>query len=124
MQKASLKSQQGMSAITLMFVLGVAVFFILLGIKMTPVYLQDFSIGEVLQGVEDDPKTEQMSNRELKTLIFKRFNINSVYDFDKKWMKIESTRRGRKITIDYEVREPVIGNVSIIMAFYHQVTVR
>jgi hypothetical protein len=43
-----------MSMISWLIVLAVAVFFILIGIKMVPTYLENYSIRQVLTNMEND----------------------------------------------------------------------
>ena len=58
-----------------------------------------------------------MTPGEMKKSFMKRLKINSVYEFDRDWIKIKKEKFGTKISVDYEVRRPVAGNVSILMTF-------
>ena len=100
-----------------LIVLGIAVFFMLIGIKMVPTYLESYSIQQVLKNMENDRTVRKMTPHEMKKSFFKRLKINSVYEFDKDWLKIKKEKFGTKIMVDYEIRKPVAGNVSIVMDF-------
>lgn len=109
--------QRGMSMISWLVVLAVAVFFILIGIKMVPTYLENYSIRQVLTNMENDRAVRAMSATEMKNSFIKRIKINSVYDFDRNAIKIKKEKNGTLFAVDYEVRKPVAGNVAIVMSF-------
>ena len=109
--------QRGMTMLSWLVVLGILVFFILIGIKMVPTYLENYSIKQVLANMENDRKVRTMSPAEMKKSFLKRLKINSVYEFDRKWIKIKKEKLGTRFAVDYEIRKPVAGNVSIVMEF-------
>ena len=109
--------QSGMSMMSWLVVLGVVVFFILIGIKMVPTYLENYSIKQVLANMENDRTLRDKSAIELKKSFTSRLRINSVYEFDKNAIKIKKEKFGTRFNVDYEIRKPVAGNVSIVMVF-------
>lgn len=111
------KRQRGMSMISWLIVLAVAVFFILIGIKMVPTYLENYSIRQVLTNMENDRSVRAMSPAEMRNSFIKRIKINSVYDFDRDSIKIKKEKNGTLFAVDYEIRKPVAGNVAIVMSF-------
>ncbi len=115
--KALLKQQTGMTMLSWLVVLGIKVFFILIGIKMIPTYVENYSIKQVLTNMENDRSVRKMSAGEMKKSFIKRLKINSVYEFDRDWIKLKKEKFGTRFIVDYEVRKPVAGNVSILMVF-------
>ena len=115
--KLVVKKQDGMSMMSWLIVLAVVVFFMLVGIKMIPTYLENYSIRQVLKNMEADREVRKMSPLEMKKSFIKRLKINSVYEFDRDAIKIKKEKLGMSFTVDYEVRKPVAGNVSILMTF-------
>lgn len=109
--------QKGMTMLSWLVVLGILVFFVLIGIKMVPTYLENYSIKQVLANMENDRKVRTMSAGEMKKAFMKRLKINSVYEFDRNSIKIKKEKFGTKFSVDYEIRKPVAGNVSIVMEF-------
>ena len=118
-----LKPQQGMTLISWLIVISIALFFTLIGMKMVPTYLENYAINQVLENMTRDRSVRDMGGRELKTTVLKRFRINGVYDFRKEDVKIVKDQGGYKISVDYEVRKPVVGNVFIVMTFAKSVVV-
>lgn len=115
--KSMIKRQSGMTMMSWLIVLGILVFFILIGIKMVPTYLENYSIKQVLENMQNDRKVRSMSPGEMRTSFLKRLKINSVYDFNRDWIKFKKEKFGTKIEVDYEVRKPVAGNVFVVMVF-------
>jgi predicted membrane protein len=112
-----LKPQYGMTMLSWLVVLGIAMFFILIGIKMVPTYLENYSVKQVLLTMENDRTVRKMTPNEIKNNFMKRLKINSVYEFDRDWIKIKKEKYGMRISVDYEIRKPVAGNASIVMVF-------
>lgn len=109
--------QNGMTMLSWLVVLGILVFFLLIGIKMVPTYLENYSIRQILTNMENDHKVRTMSANEMKKSFLKRLRINSVYEFDRNWIKIKKEKLGTRFSVDYEIRKPIAGNVSIVMVF-------
>lgn len=112
-----MKKQRGMTMLSWLVVLGIAIFFMLIGIKMVPTYLENYSIRQVLTNMENDRTVRKMTPGEMKKSFIKRLKINSVYEFDRDSFKIKKQKFGTKILVDYEIRKPVAGNVTIVMTF-------
>ena len=115
--RVMVRNQHGMTMLSWLIVLAVVVFFILVGIKMVPTYLENYSIQQVLRNMENDRKVRSMSPAEMKKSFFKRLKINSVYEFDRDAIKIKKEKFGTRFALDYEIRKPVAGNVAIVMTF-------
>jgi len=115
--RVMVRKQCGMTMLSWLIVLAVVVFFILVGIKMVPTYLENYSIKQVLENMENDRKVRSMSPAEMKKSFFKRLKINSVYEFDRNAIKIKKEKFGTRFALDYEIRKPVAGNVAIVMTF-------
>lgn len=109
--------QRGMTMISWLIVLGVAVFFVLIGVKMVPTYLENYSVKQVLLTMENDRTVRKMTPKQMKDSFIKRIKINGVYDFDRSWIKIKKEKIGTRFAVDYEIRKPVAGNVAIVMTF-------
>lgn len=118
------RRQTGLTMVSWLVIITIAMFFFLIGVKMVPTYLEHYSIKQVLHGLEDDRTLRKVSRAELKRIVLKRFKINSVYNFNPKDLVIAKSKKGLNLTVTYEVRKPVIGNVAVVMAFSDQVEIR
>lgn len=111
------KRQQGLTFISLVFVLGLIAFFVLLGLKIGPIYLDHSKVVSALAEVEKTPDIEEQSEAEIRDSLSKRFNINYVEDVTQKDITI--TRHGNylKVLIEYEVVKKIAGNLSVLVEF-------
>jgi Tfp pilus assembly major pilin PilA len=112
-----LTHQRGMTMISWMLVIAIALFFLMIGMKMVPTYIENYSIKEVLTSVQQDRSLRKASRAELQKIILRRFKINSVYDFRKEDLSFTKEKQGLRVGVDYEVRKPVVANVFVVMAF-------
>lgn len=113
-------AQQGMSLIGMMVVAVVAGFFILLGLKLVPTYLEYFSVLSVLESV----KNEGASNAiEARQKIQRRFDVNDVNTVTMKDIRINDRGSFIDIKVKYEVRKQLLGNVDLVITFDKQVRV-
>ena len=119
--KNPLYKQQGMTMVSWMIVIGIALFFVMIGLKMVPSYMEFYSIKQVLTGVSEDRTLRKKSRGEIRKLIMKRLKINGVYEFNKDNLAFKKIKEGMELSVDYEVRKPVAGNVTIMMHFQHKV---
>lgn len=111
------RRQHGLTMLSWLFVLGIAVFFALIGIKMVPTYIENYSVKQVLANMENDRTLRGEGAYAIKRSFFKRLKINSVYEFDDDWIEVSKQKEGSLVEVDYEIRKPVFGNVSIVMVF-------
>lgn len=116
------KKQQGMSFISILVIIAVAGFFIMIGLKIIPSYIQHYSIKKVLLSLEHEHGMDKKSPAEIRKLLTRRFKINNVYDFDKKNIRFTKKKDGMEVRIAYEVREDILGNVDIVLTFDDHVT--
>jgi hypothetical protein len=113
----SLKHQQGLTFISLVFILGLIGFFVLLGLKIGPIYLDHSKVVSTLAEIEKIPGIEEQSEAEIRNSLGKRFDINYVNDVIQDDITI--TRHGNylKVAIEYEVVREIAGNLSVLVEF-------
>ena len=116
-QFRSPRHQRGLTLISWMVVIGVAVFFVIMGMKLVPIYLENYSVKTILKSVEEDRGSAQRSPREIRDGIMKRLKINGVYDFDPAVIKIKKDKGRTQINVDYDVRKNMVGNIDVIVSF-------
>lgn len=110
------KQQQGLTMISILFLMAIVIFFIVLGMKIGPVYLENSSIKGILESLPSNRSLKTSTPKKIRRVIAKKFNINSIYNYDK---YVSVKKKGGKITVTmpYEVRKNVVGNLDVIMAF-------
>jgi hypothetical protein len=111
------KSQEGVSALAVMLLGPLVAIFILVVIKLVPVYLEYSSVKSVLNGMISDRAETYTSPGMVRSTLFKRLDINEVKHVTND--NVEVTREGPvyTLTIDYEVSVPLFYNISVLVTF-------
>jgi len=109
--------QKGMTAIGWLLVLSLIAFFTLITLRLIPGYLEFAKVSSVLESLQDEPGITRKTKTEIISLITKRFNVNDVYQVTPNQVKIAKDKGVLKISIKYERREHVIGNVDVVTTF-------
>jgi Tfp pilus assembly protein PilE len=109
--------QQGFTLISLVFILGIIGFFVMLVLKIGPIYLDHNKVKSALAALENTTDIETFSEPEVRSTLDKRFNMNYVSDLKSQEVKI--TKRGSylKVQAKYEVVEKIAGNLSVLVEF-------
>ena len=120
---ASPTRQQGLTFISLVFILGFIAFFVLLGLKIGPIYLNHSKVVSALADIKKTPDIEVQSESEIRNSLSKRFDINYVDDVTQDDITI--TRHGNylKVAIEYEVVRKIVGNLSVLVEFNDNIEV-
>lgn len=119
----TLKSQQGMTAIGWIIVLGLIGFFVLLALRMTPAYLEFFTVKAALESLQNEPGITEKAPSEIRSMLGKRFDVNDVKSITSKDVTVENQGGRLSVGVDYEVREHALANVDIVMIFTHDIEV-
>ena len=115
--------QKGMTAIGWLLVLGLIAFFTLITLRLVPAYLEFAKVTSVLESLQNEPGITRKTKGEILNLIIKRFNVNDVYKVDAKLVKVVKEKGVLKVSINYERREHLIGNVDVVTTFNKEVEV-
>ena len=109
--------QAGMSIPGILAIVIMVGFFVMCGIRMTPVYLEYLTVKRIMTQVAEEFKTEEDSIRDIRRKIASMLNTNQVYGLQPR--EVEVFRKDGKIMIDsnYEARLPVMGRIDAIMTF-------
>ena len=117
MRKNVLKRQDGMSLIGLLTVVFLIISFALIAMKLVPLYMRNHTIKSVMAGMTDAPGVTKMSTRKIKQSILRRLDINSIYEFDRKTLTVKKVKGYFELRAEYEVREPIVGNIDVVLSF-------
>jgi hypothetical protein len=122
MKHASWCKQRGMTAIGWLVMLLIFGFFVLLVLKLGPVYLDHYNVKMAVESVSKEPGAADSPQQEIMKKIRARLDINYVTDLPKDAIRI---RRGdgeaKLIDVIYERRVSIAGNVDAVVAFKEQV---
>lgn len=114
-----MKRQQGLGLISWIVVIAVFSVIITLVIRIVPVYLDYFSVKNILSDLQSTSGSRVMPKREIRLQLHKRFRTNNLWDLnaDEVVKIIKDKDRGLVFHLKYEIREPIAGNIDFIITF-------
>lgn len=98
-------------------ILVIAGFMVMIGIRITPVYLEHLAIKESLQSIKDEPFISRKPVREIRKMLLRRLEINNIRHLSKDNVTLQRSGGVTTIKIAYEERRPVVANISLVMTF-------
>lgn len=113
----TLKSQRGMTGISIMMILALAGFVLAMAFKLFPFYLEGFKVNSTLNGLTTDSRVEGASDREVKDLILKKLQVDDVDTVTSEHIKVDSSGKKRTVSIEYEARVHMVGNLDAVVVF-------
>ena len=116
--------QRGMTTISLALILGMLAFFVLIALTLAPVYMENFNVVQKLKTLKTDPKVAVMSESEIMDTLFKRFSIDSVDSVHEEDVLISKQGRSTEISVEYEVRKTLVGNIDVVVSFFEKVEIK
>lgn len=120
------KRQNGMTFIGILIVVAVIAFFVVVAIRLLPMYQEYYSVVSILETMKPEMRDDDLTKAEAKRLLNARFNTGYVFSVKPEHIKLLRNRGNtavKKIVIDYEVREPFIGNIDIVGTFHAEAAV-
>ena len=115
--------QKGMTGIGWMMVIGVIVFFAVVGMRAFPIYMEGFKVRGALASLQEQPGITRKTKSEILKMLFSRFDVDDITNVTRENIFIEKSKDVLTVTIDFEVRKHVMGNMDIVGKFYEEVEV-
>ena len=110
------RKQRGASALGVLIGVSALVATVTLLLKLGPHYIDWQTMKSVIDGLPKNVHT--MSKNDIRESLQKRFRVNSLRDFDlKEIVTIERQKTMTVISVSYERREPIVGNVDAVLTF-------
>lgn len=116
-------NQRGMTGTGWLVVLAIIGFFSMLVVKLAPVYMEHYSVKNVLLSLEEEPLITQKSTGEVRKMIQRRLKVNGVYEMDNDAIQIKKEEAKLMVDITYEVRKHMAGNVDVLVSFADHVEI-
>ena len=117
MQTVNFNKQSGMTFIGLVLVIAAVVFIAIIGIKVTPAYLEFFSIKKIINKIGHEGNFAQMSKKEITDEFDNGANISYVTVIKSSDLIIEKNDAGNLVKAEYQVVLPIVANASILLDF-------
>jgi len=116
--------QQGITAIGFVVLAAFIGIFVFAGLRLTPVYLESMKVRTVLNDIRVNLDGQGASAQNIRTAIGKRLNIEMIRDVKAKDFKIRKSETGYDVQLQYERRQPFIGNLYLLVVFDEEVEIR
>lgn len=115
--------QKGLTGISIMAILLVIAFSALIFLKVMPIYVDSFIVGDIVSSLKEERGLGEKSNGDISSMILKRLDVNSVSDVTKEHIFIEKLKNDVYVDVEYEVRKQMFGNLDIVVSFKKSVEV-
>ena len=120
----SMNTQKGLTMISWIVVIVFLLFQGVIAMNVLPVYITDSSVKKIVGDLPNDAKAREVSASGLKTLVAKRLSMNSVYTIKPEHIKVKKGRGENIVTIEYEPRGKLVGNLEYIVSFKHEARIK
>ena len=122
------RSQQGMGTMGFLIFLMIVGFLTYLVLQIVPIYMQDYTLKHILESAQTQTVLKRSANvaqgtLDLRDYLTREFRVNDVNDVPLNNVHLSSIRGGYTISIVYDSRKNVIGNLDVVAHFEHQITV-
>lgn len=118
-RKSHKQKQMGMTTLATLFVVFIAGFFLTVAFKLGPHYLDNRIVQAAITQVGDSDIIDK-SDTEIRRKIADFFTINNIRDIDISKVVIAREAGATRISLDYEKRFPMFGNVDVVLTFSNQ----
>lgn len=116
--------QRGLTMISLMVVLVFILSQVVIAMNVIPVYMTDSTVAKIMENLPNDDAAKRANHRELKGLVLKRLNINSIYSIKPEYIKVKKGRNENIVLIEYEPRGTLVGSLDFIVSFKHEAIIK
>ena len=120
----SVKKQAGLTPISIFLILILVGFAVYIFMRAVPAYIEAYNVGDVVNSLKKELDLQDKSKEDIYKMIQKRFDINDIHSVEKDDIKIQKTPTEVSITIDYEAKIPLFGNVALALSFHKSAVVR
>ena len=113
--------QKGAGAIFMLLVVVLSVSGFVTFLKVAPLYTQDWTVQNILENLQEEAKTQEITRLRASDLIEKRFRVNGISDLAEH-LDITSEDSVIRIEMEYERSVPLMLNLELVATFKHDVS--
>jgi Domain of unknown function (DUF4845) len=117
MQFKTESKQRGITFIGLVLVIVAIVCIAIVGMKVTPAYIEFFSVKKIISRIGNEPNFNDMSKKEIQEEFTNGANIGYVTVINANDLVIEKRDAGNVVMAQYQVTIPIVANASILLDF-------
>lgn len=110
--------ESGVSLLGFLFALLVVGIGLTVLFRIGPLYLDNYTVAQSFASLGDDD-VRTLSDQGIRQKLYKQFVINNVDSIDLKQVQIERSAEKILVSLDYERRVPLLGNVDAVVKFHN-----
>jgi hypothetical protein len=110
------RKQGGLTLIGFIIVLSIALSVVYLGMKIGPIYMEYYAVVSALDDMSKEKGYARKSPERLRRILTGRLYVSYSSSIDDRHIII-SRKDGVRLRVVYEVREPIVGNLDVIVSF-------
>ena len=119
------RSQKGLSMLSWIVVLAFVAFLASTAFKMLPHYFDYMSMDKSISSVGSEALQDVRTVGDFYQHVSRGMEVNGIRDLDlRKAVKVEIEEGAFKVQLDYEKREPLIGNLDLVAHFVKEYRLR
>jgi len=108
--------QGGLTLIGFVLALATLIFVAYLGMRIVPIYINYYSVVRAMDGMQETPGLARKTPMVIRDALYDRLWVSYMDDLTDKNVKITRSN-GVNVRVVYAVREPILGNLEIIVSF-------
>jgi Tfp pilus assembly protein FimT len=114
--------QRGISFIGFIIVLAVVGFFLFLGMKIGPTYVEYYSIRNAVNKVAAEAQGADLAA--IRKAMDRQMTIDYAGSYKPEFIRVQREGDQLKLVLNYEIRKPLIYNLDFVAKFQHSAPIR
>jgi hypothetical protein len=106
-----------MTLIGFIIVLSFVLFFVYIGIKLVPIYLNHMSVASEVKALAQMPASANTPPNTLRRDLMTRLQVSYVDYVDAEHISVQQGGRERSLVVDYKVETHLIANIDAVLSF-------
>ena len=116
--------QRGMTFIGFVFILAFLLVLVYISFKLVPHYINYYSVRSSMASLAAESRGESMTLLKARQRLLQKLDINFISNIKPEHIKMtRAPGGGSLLTVNYQVRESMVGNLDTCMTFTHSVTI-
>jgi hypothetical protein len=117
------QKQKGMTLIGWMLSLAILGFFVIFGLRLTPLYLDYFSLRDMIDEISAEASSTGMTQGQIWRTLEKRLDMNYIDYIKQEHLKLKRHGKKTDIALNYEAKRPLFGNIHLVVDFAYEAKV-
>ncbi len=113
----SVRPQRGLSMIGFLLVAALVVMAAMVAMKLVPAYIEFFSVKKILVSMSQEADFRGKSNADIRNIFSRKTSADYVSVVKADDLMIDRSSGTPVVSVDYEFRTKLIGNVSLVVDF-------